>query len=500
METLRELIEIVSRKKIKAVDSDASGIQYARMMQLYDLVATGKVKTDEEAEQILFPSADSSLKYKRLKLALKKYLHRMLFLVDLNLPHFQLRQEAYFECYRNWAAVKILVGRNARASTIELSTELLQLARKYDFTDIALDIARTLRLQYGSIYGDLKKYEQYGAMAHALEAVFDQENQAEELYTDLVVRFVNDKSAKEDVHEKALQYYKLIEPGLTQFDSYRLHLGGRLIEVMIHTSINDYKNTVDVCDRAIRFFESKQYVANVPLQAFYHQAMVCYVQLRDFERGRQIATRAIALLEEGTFNWFKFEEMLVLLSLHTQSYQDAYVHFKQAVQHRRFAALPEGVRQVWKIIEAYLYYLAESGLIKPESDDGVFSRFRIARFLNETPLYSKDKRGMNIPILIFQIVYLIREKRYNETIDRIEAIEKYTSRYLVKDDTYRSNCFIKMLLQIPAANFHHVATIRKAEKLTRQLQAVTLDYANQSHDVEIVPYEHLWDMVLKSLQ
>jgi hypothetical protein len=82
----------------------------------------------------------------------------------------------------------------------------------------------------------------------------------------------------------------------------------------------------------------------------------------------------------------------------------------------------------------------------------------------------------------------------------MEAIEKYTSRYLVKDDTYRSSCFIKMLLQIPAAGFHRVATLRKAEKFAKLLQKAPLDYANQSHDVEIVPYEQLWEMALDSLR
>lgn len=64
------------------------------------------------------------------------------------------------------------------------------------------------------------------------------------------------------------------------------------------------------------------------------------------------------------------------------------------------------------------------------------------RFLNDVPIFSKDKRGMNIPILIFHILYLILTKRYNDVIDRIVRIEKYTTRYLKKDDNYRSNCFI----------------------------------------------------------
>lgn len=124
----------------------------------------------------------------------------------------------------------------------------------------------------------------------------------------------------------------------------------------------------------------------------------------------------------------------------------------------------------------------------------------MARFVNEMPLYSKDKRGMNIPILIFQILSLIYYKRYDDAIDRMEAIEKYCSRYLRRDDTFRSNCFIKMLLVIPAQGFHKSAVLRHAEKYHKMLLSMPIDMANQSHDVEIIPYEDLWEMVLESLQ
>jgi hypothetical protein len=122
------------------------------------------------------------------------------------------------------------------------------------------------------------------------------------------------------------------------------------------------------------------------------------------------------------------------------------------------------------------------------------------RFLNEVPIFAKDRRGMNIPILIFHILYLVLTKRYDEVIDRNEAIEKYTSRYLKKDDNYRSNCFIKMLLQIQDAGFHKTAVIRHADKYVKMLAKMPLDFANQSHDIEIIPYEDLWKMVLDSLE
>ena len=126
-------------------------------------------------------------------------------------------------------------------------------------------------------------------------------------------------------------------------------------------------------------------------------------------------------------------------------------------------------------------------------------KIRVNKFLNEVPIYSKDKRGTNITILILHILFLLQQGKYGVIIDRMESLKTYAHRYLRKDDTYRSNCFIKMLMQLPAADFHKQGVIRKAQKYWEKLQAVPLEVANQSAEIEIVPYEMLWEFVLESL-
>ena len=500
MKALQELVAVVSRAKIKSAETDnAFDRQPPELRRLFDMISNGEISSEDELNAYLYPSGRKSAQRTHIRTALQDYLLRSLLQIDLNLPHFHARQKAWFECYRKWAAAKLLLGRNAHLAALLVAEDVLQQSLQFEFTDLALEAARALRLYYGSIAGDIKKYESYGHLVSRLDDAYRCENLAEERYTDLVVRYINSKATQVDVHQTALAFYDQVKGALTIHDSYRLHFCGRLIEVIVSTSVNDYARTVAVCDEAIRFFEAKPYLATIPLQAFIYQEMVCYVQLKDYEKGKVAAARGLKLLEEGTFNWFKYQELLLLLFLHAGEYQDAYDVFQRTVRHRRFKALPESIQQAWKIFEAYLFYLHEIGRIAPESGDPVFNRFRMARFLNETPLFVRDKRGMNIPILIFQILYLILVRRYDETIDRIDALQKYASRYLKRDDTYRSNCMIKMLLQIPAASFHRAAVARHSEKFEKMLRAVPLDFARQSHDVEIIPYEALWEMALASL-
>ena len=81
----------------------------------------------------------------------------------------------------------------------------------------------------------------------------------------------------------------------------------------------------------------------------------------------------------------------------------------------------------------------------------------------------------------------------------MESLNVYTHRYLRKDDTFRSNCFIKMLLALPAAGFHKKGVLRKARKYWDKLQSVPISVANQNTELEIVPYEVLWEFVIESL-
>ena len=81
----------------------------------------------------------------------------------------------------------------------------------------------------------------------------------------------------------------------------------------------------------------------------------------------------------------------------------------------------------------------------------------------------------------------------------MEALKTYSHRYLRKNDTFRSNCFINMLLQLPLANFNKIALKRKANKYWEKLRSLPLEEAKQSVEIELVPYEKLWEYVLEAV-
>ncbi|MCB0554122.1 MAG: hypothetical protein KDD02_11265 [Phaeodactylibacter sp.] len=471
----------------------------SKLGALYEGIIEGNFNTDEQAMENLYGSENKSA-YRKLKSTLRNRLLNTLFFIDVKEASYNSYQKAYYECYRDWAAIKILLGKSARNSAVTLALKVLRYAEKYEFSSLCRDLSDMLRFHYGAIEGDFKKYEEFDKIYQSHTIATEYENLAKELYLKLVIHFVNGRSVKEEIHQQAKEAYAQLEEVLKNCYTHDLHLYAFLIKLIIYTSINDHVKTVDVCQQAIVFFSGKGFEAQVPLQIFYYQKMACYLQLRQFEKGKETAEFCLDLMEEGSYNWFKYLELYFILSMHTAQYRQAYLVFVQASGHSRFKFLPENVRELWRIYEAYVHYLKVLGEFKPGRKDPRLNKFRLGRFLNQTTIYSKDKEGLNISILVVQILFFILKKDYGKAGDHIQAIEQYCQRYLKKGETYRSSCFIKMLLQIPKANYHKAAVTRKAAKYLAKLKEVPIEVAGQSYEVEILPYEALWKMAMRSLE
>ena len=497
MEILQELVFLIGRNK-KAGKELINAQENSNLYRLYQGVLSTDFSSDTDAITSLFKGKNKDQNYQKLKHSLKSRLLDGLFLIDLNEPHYNDRQKAYYECYKSWAIVKILLGKDARNSAIHISHTILKQAQRFEFSELVMDISRILRLHYGTRKGNLKKYEQYNELFKEYERLWMIENKAEMYYTELVLNYVNSKASKPELEEMAARFYEEIALDMKEVDSYRLRFSVYFIHLNQYMSKNDYNKSVEIAKEAIDYFKTKDYQATTPILIFAYQLLVCYTQLKKYEAGREIVELCQGMVNEGSFNWFKFQENYFLLAMHSEQYQKAYLILEHTLTHPRYSYLPAQVIEVWTIFRAYIHYLIQIDKIKPDNELNS-SSFRLNKFLNEIPIYSKDKRGFNISILVIQILFLVLNGRYELAANRIDSVRKYSYRYLNKDYTYRSNCFIKMLCKLPIAHYHKVAVSRKTADLLKKLKQVPLEIANQAHDIEVIPYEQLWEFALLSL-
>ena len=174
----------------------------------------------------------------------------------------------------------------------------------------------------------------------------------------------------------------------------------------------------------------------------------------------------------------------------------------KVINHPRFIYTNEERKEKWKIFEAYINYIFETENLDREllSYDPAKRKFRLLKFLNEVPNFTKDKKGYNVSILVIQIIYMLEKGEYTNIINRSEAMNVYCSRYLRKDDSYRSSLFLKMLLTLVKEDFGYERTKQMAHKYLRKMQEGDPEGNTTVNEWEIIPYEILWEKVLNRLK
>ncbi|MBL7805317.1 MAG: hypothetical protein JNL02_16380 [Saprospiraceae bacterium] len=500
MQDLIELVNLIQRTKFKANGLLEVIVEpESHMGQLFDAIAQKKVRTDEDAKT-LFPEAMKDAgRLATIKSKLKDRLTDSVFLLGFKESNYADRHRAFFECTKKWASAMLLINKNARLNGINALEKLLRHTEQFEFTELTIDILRVLRLHYGLVEGNEQQYTFYENRLREVEEIGAAENQVEALYTDLVIRYVNSKADKNAITEKAQDYHKKAAPLLRRYSTFKIQMFGRLIETIIYDSQNNYKEMTRVCEESIAFFEAKPYQTTLSLQVFYYNLVVCYLSSRMFDKCRGIIEKFDQFLEEGSFNWFKMQELSFFTQMHAGNYAAAFQTYKKVADHPNFETVSAPVAELWKILDAYLCFLLYVGLLKPNTDGAPGEqqiKFRLNRFLNEVPVFSKDKRGMNIPVLIIQFIYLLADGKFEACEERVDALNKYRLRYLYDRETLRSSCFIKFLASIPGSGFNSSKLKNKISKLRECLAANPWYAVPQSLEIEIVPYEDLLEIVL----
>ncbi len=503
MNELKSLVDIVSKVKTRQIEIIGSASKSTSMAQrLYEDLLNDRFNNEAEAKMKFFPKKkNQDFYFNRLKRRLRDRLINTLFFIDVNQTGLIEKQRVYQSCLRDSVAIKLLLTKGARHVAIPLAEKTVRKAEKFEFTEVILSISNDLRTHYATIIGDKKKFKKYDTIIDRYQKIQLAEFKAEEYYSKLAYHYVYSRASKFNLINISEKYAKELKEQLSKVESFKLTFITYLVLTIQYEIVNDYPNTLKTCIKALKYFETKEHlVSKNTVFTFTFKMIAAFIHLKQYEEAEKQAINCLNLMPEGVNNWYIALDYYILVAFHAKKFQKAFEIYLKGISNPKFKNQYQYVSERWIIHGAFIQYLIRCKKVKPDTNDfQIAKKFRLNKFLNEVPAYSKDKRGTNITILILHILFLLEQKKYGEIIDRVESLKTYSQRYLRQDDTFRSNCFIKMLLQLPAASFHKKGVIRKAKKYWDKLLSVPLEEANQSSELEFIPYETLWEFVLDSL-
>ncbi len=501
MGLLSEMISVLGRHKLKRIEVIGNpGEHTGKLYDLYNGLQSGLFESEEEAAQAIYNAPASDRRFQKLKNKLKTRLINSLMFVDPNQPRFNDASVARFNCLKLFTAQQVLDFYLGTQGVGELHAKVLKEAEKYGINYLALEASRVIRKR-AVITGNVKLLAEMNKKIRRYQKMVEAECMAEEFYYDVGMAFSRSRGIQSQLLEEAIEREKLLRPFVDEYNTPSLTYYGYHFFALRYMLGKDYVGSIRECQTALDKMASEKNSLDLHRFSLMFRMLQCHLQLKNYEEGEKVVKECLKFTEtRSIYNHFITREMHFLLNMHSEKYQKGYAIYLEAINSAKYKALNSHLKENWKIYGAFIQYLVEIGIIETEEGTATKAKFRLGKFLNEVPNYSKDKRGLNIPILIIQTLFLLHRGRFNEVIDRTEALNTYVYRYLKKDENYRSNCFVKMILTLPQADFHRQGVIRKANKYYQKLLAEPLELSGESSEIEIIPYERLWEMVLNSLE
>ena len=500
MRDLKEMVSVISRHKVKQIEVIGNSTSSDNLFQkLYELVQSPEIETDDDAMAALYPdNGTSKASYQKLKNRFRSRLLNTLFFIDINQSQFTDIQKAFYTCNKNWLAARTLLSRGAMSSGIDIVTRTLREALKYEFTELIIYMCRELTWHYSVVSGNPKLYKHYLGILDENMINLEAETLADRYHTEVNLAFSSSQASKKlELSDKLVTYSNDLLDRFPHVRSFRYLRVAYLLHVTRYQVAGDFDKAIDMCKRALDIYDEKPYQSKGAKFSFSLRLLMCYIQTKDFEAGEALVNSLTAYQTPGSRDWYVTHLYNFLLKTHSGKYAEACEISDEVVSHKRFSNLFASIKQLWLVNQAYSEFLRLAEFAGESKNQ---NSFRLYKFLNDIPIYSKDKRGTNTSILIVHVLFLLHQKKYSEIIDRVDALNQYCHRYLRRDDTYRTNCFIKMLLQMARADFNRIRTQRYTEALVAKLKSSPLDMSNQSIEVEIIPFEDLWGIILDMLE
>lgn len=478
MEDLMELCTVFSTKKIRY--KNLLGLNEDKADLLFQLIVDKNLSTNEEAVKLMFE--DNSFPLKSLARTKNRLRKRI---VNSLMCAFDEKESAILRHYKNLQkelfAFKTLRVKGKKKAARILGEKGVKLAIKHEFTEIVLSFARDLHRHYAIDENNPKKYLYYSKLVGTYSKIFMDELAIERNYIDVIYHLKGKKHYSAQiiqlVEEKAIEVADLMS-SCTTFKGVLL---GSNVLVFYYQLTQQLTKLVDQCQQTIAFFENLDY--EPPYTAFFsflYKLIPNQIVLKQYDEVQQSIQKCLQMAGEGTHNWVITRQYEVVMYFHQQKIDQA----KSLIKMLR----KDHAKSLKKFLETWLIYEAYANFLSGE-------KIRLGRILNDVPQFSKDKRGMNVNILIIQVLAMLQRKKEDDIIDRMAALERYSHRYLKKDDTFRSNCFIHILLQLEKGYFNKIAVRRHAAKYLKILKTIPLEESKQDFDVEIVPYEFLWERI-----
>ncbi len=350
----------------------------------------------------------------------------------------------------------------------DVASSFLSKAIKMHLTDVVIDLACICRYYYSSIEPNRAKSRKYNQIIETHLERRRVEERIDCIYQEYAL--LNNISKHNKFPTELIEEVQLL---VERQQNFRICLYGYYILVSYFIGSNDGKRALRYFKKAVEYFEDLPFDTRKPQEIFALTIIPLLIKNRVYVEAYQIIKAYRP--KKKSYNYFRSVQLEIFLLIRMQKY-DSVAEFLENFSLRGAQQI---VKEEFHIIQAYVYVLAQLGLVKSGID------LKIGKFWNETIQVQSDKTGHNVNLVVLEV--LIGYARRDESIvDRTPAYRRYLLRHTKKND--RRYIFLKSLIRWVESNFDY--DFHEDLKKLGKTQGYSIHF-------EIIPYETLINILIE---
>ncbi|MGI4743596.1 MAG: hypothetical protein ACRYG7_51245 [Janthinobacterium lividum] len=497
MREIANLARIVTLRRLKSEPLlDLNGRQPGKEVQLATLLAADVNVTALGVAKQLYgkKSAANQTAFLRLRVRVQDKLLNHLFFLDHSDTRLFVARRYELECLDLLHKVTILYLEGEYVLSERLLRRCLRLAEKGEFTNYAEQAYQRLV----ALYAGQRQQHKYSLTIKKLakiRQVLAYEQEAEQLAMQIRLTMTRSVTIRQALIPKIATYLQRAEQLQHLANTFTTYLALYRIRVVQAELTGNYKEIIRYTLAATQLLRQGKLNERRFDQRF-NQFMSVYAHLRSrqYKAGLKLAEEYSVDFHPTSNNWFYFYEHYILLALHAGDYDQALRLLHVVHKNPSFSKQRPAAQERWGLLQAYVEF------VQPPDKIPSRRRNQLAVFAALTvPEYARDKRGYNVAILVFQLLHYLQQRSLEPVLTRLERLRKYQQRHLRDAATLRSRLLLRLLLLLPEENFDPKLLAKRGQNLLTQLGQAPM-VGDADAEVEIIPYEQVWTLVLEILR
>jgi hypothetical protein len=496
MEELLQLATIVKHKgqrSLQLVNQNFRKREKSKDNILYNGIVNNEFKDEIEAAKVIFNSDPGNRNFRNTKAKLKQKLLNNLYFLDYHKSEYTAYQKTYYDCLNQIHQIKILNLEEANCIAIKKTPSLIKTALEFELFEFVNEALLISRNEFSRL-GKCTPMHIYENDIKAIKPLQKAINECEDIYFDTLVLMNKSISSYEKIIPEIPRKINKIENLSKKYRLQRLDILAKKLRIAYNSINHNDADNLKVCT----YLESKylnldfsKIKVNLNYRELVFLKLYSLYVLNQYTEGIKYAYEVSSIFRTGTTDWFRFKEYQFLILMKAEKFHQATNVFRSVRINKNFHKIKDIDQDRWKIYRVYILFVNDSKLIK--------WGFDIEQFKVNTPDFEKEYQGYNVSTLIIQFLLYFREADIKNVKIKLDHLSQLSSVHLDKRHNYRNSIFIRMLEIIQEKDYDYKLISEKGVTYLKKLVKTQIP-PDWSQELEVIPYEKLWEYVLNILK